>query len=601
MTPSQPLDLGSLRALYGSRLSKPSQLIEAIYGRIQSGPLKPIWTSLVPRRLALARARELDDDPIGPALPLYGVPYAIKDNIDLEGVETTAGCPAFGFQPARSATVVQALTDAGAIAVGKTNLDQFATGLVGTRSPYGACSSIYDERYISGGSSSGSAVAVASGLVSFALGTDTAGSGRVPAAFNNLVGLKPTRGVLSTRGVFPACRTLDCVTILARSCDDAHTVWLAARGFDGEDPYSRAPQAGAAAAPWLAGKFRFGVPSMAQCQFFGDEAAADLYEQALENLRSLGGEAVEIDFPVFREAANLLYSGPWVAERLAAIGEFFDVHAGEINPVVREVISSARRYSAVDTYRAEYRLRELRRETEAQWAAMDVLALPTTGTIYTHEQVAADPIATNTNLGYYTNFVNLLDLAAVAVPAGFRPNGLPFGISLIGPAFSEEALLALADRFHRSHADVPGTALDIGCYPPDCVPLAVVGAHLSGQPLNHQLIDIGARLVRACRTAADYQLYALEKAVPPKPALVRNPEFSGSGIEVEVWAVPVDRFGGFVAAVPAPLTIGNVMLDNGESVKGFLGEPYAVAGASEITRFGGWRNYRADKKIAGGH
>jgi len=594
MKPTQELDLGSVRALYKSGVSRPSELLDAVvYARIQSGPLKPVWTSLVSRRTALARARELESDPMGAVLPLYGVPYAVKDNLDVAGVDTTVGCPAFAFSPKRSATVVQLLDEAGAIAVGKTNLDQFATGLVGTRSPYGACSSVYDPRYISGGSSSGSAVAVASGLVSFALGSDTAGSGRVPAAFNNLVGLKPTRGVLSTLGLFPACRTLDCVTVLARTCHDAHTVWMAARRFDADDPFSRAPRPGEAAAPWASGHFRFGVPSLAKLEFFGDEAAADLYEQAIGGLRSIGGEVVEIDFSLFREAANLLYSGPWVAERMAALGRFFDDHSGQMNPVVREIIGGARRYSAVDAYRAEYRLRELRRETEAQWALMDVLALPTAGTIYTHEEVAADPIGTNTNLGYYTNFVNLLDLAAVAVPAGFRPNGLPFGISLVGPAFSEEGLLALADRYHRSHSQVPGPVLDIGPCPPDCVALAVVGAHLSGQPLNRQLTEIGARLLRACRTDAGYRLYALDRAVPPKPALVRDRDFAGPGIEVEVWAVPLGHFGGFVAAVPPPLTIGNAVLDSGETVKCFLAEPYAVSQASEITRLGGWRAYLA--------
>jgi allophanate hydrolase len=593
MTPSQSIDLGSVRALYKSGTSRPTELIESIYSRIQSGPLKPVWISLAPRRTSLARARELENDPMGAVLPLYGVPYAIKDNFDLEGAETTVGCPAFGYSTERSATVVQLLNEAGAVPVGKTNLDQFATGLVGTRSPYGACSSIYDARYISGGSSAGSAVAVAAGLVSFALGSDTAGSGCVAAAFNNLVGLKPTRGALSTIGLFPACRSLDCATVLARTCHDAHTVWLAARRFDPDDPYSRCARPGEAAAPWVSGRFRFGVPSMAQLEFFGDEAAADLYEQAIGNLRSLGGEVVEIDFAPFREAAEVLNSGPWVAERLAALGRFFDEHSKEMNPVVREIIGGGRRYSAVDAYKAEYRLRELRRQTEAQWAAMDVLALPTAGTIYTHEQVAADPIGTNDNLGYYTNFVNLLDLAAVAAPAGFRPNGLPFGISLIGPAFSEEGLLAVADRFHRSHSETPGPAIDIGLCPPDCVALAVVGAHLSDQPLNRQLTEMGARLLRACRTAPGYRLYALDRAMPPKPALVRDEAFSGPGIEVEVWAVPTGHFGGFVAAVPAPLTIGNAVLDSGETVNCFLAEPYAVSQATEITRHGGWRGYLA--------
>ncbi|HEV8148306.1 MAG TPA: allophanate hydrolase [Bryobacteraceae bacterium] len=564
--------------------------IATIYDRIEAGPLAPVWISLVPREISLARARELE----GSALPLAGVPFAIKDNIDLARLPTTAGCPAYAYSPERSATVVAKLIDAGAIPIGKTNLDQFATGLVGTRSPHGACSSVFDDRYISGGSSSGSAIAVASGLVDFSLGTDTAGSGRVPAAFNNLVGLKPTRGVLSTLGVVPACRTLDCVSVFARSCGNAHTVWKAARGFDPGDPFSRTPQPGKDAAPWLAGPFRFGVPSADQLEFFGDNAAAELYRQAIEHVERIGGDRVEIDFSVFRAAADLLYSGPWVAERLAAIRPFFESRAEEMNSVVHGIISGATRYSAVDAFGSQYRLAELRRSAEREWERMDVLVLPTTGTIYTQEAVTADPVRLNTNLGFYTNFVNLLDLAAVAVPAGFRANGLPFGISFIGPAFSDEALLAMADRYHRAHADVPGPAVDLGSYPPGCIAIAVVGAHLSGQPLNWQLTDRRARLMKTTRTAAGYRLYALDGTQPPKPGLFRDQGFDGPGIEVEVWAIPENQFGGFVANVPPPLGIGTAVLQDGESVKCFICEPCAIAGSPEITHFGGWRNYLAN-------
>jgi allophanate hydrolase len=517
--------------------------------------------------------------------PLSGLTFAIKDNIDLAGVPTTAGCPAYAYSPARSAPVVERLIDAGAVPLGKTNMDQFATGLVGTRSPYGACSSVFDERYISGGSSSGSAVAVASGQVNFALGTDTAGSGRVPAAFNNLVGMKPTRGLLSTTGVVPACRSLDCVTILTRTSADARRVFEIAQGFDPADPYSRVPTPGQGAAPWAAGPFRFGVPTADRLEFFGDREAALLYRKAVADLESLGGARVEIDYALFRAAADLLYSGPWVAERLAAIGPFLERHAGDMNPVVRDIIAGARRFTAVDAFQAEYKLRELRRATEAEWARMDVLVLPTTGTIYTHEAVAADPVRLNTNLGYYTNFVNLLDLAAIAVPAGFRPNGLPFGISIIGPAFTDLGLLALASRHLREPVDeaVPG-----------CIAVAVLGAHLSGQPLNWQLTQRGARLLKTCRTAPGYRFYALEGAIP-KPGLIRQEGFTGPGIEVEIWAVPEDRFGGFVAAVPPPLGIGNATLDNGDTVKCFICEPYALANAREITHFGGWRKYLESK------
>jgi len=426
-----------------------------------------------------------------PGLPLSGLTFAVKDNIDLAGVPTTAACPAYAYSPEKSATVVERLMDAGAIPVGKTNMDQFATGLVGTRSPYGACSCVFDERYISGGSSSGSAVAVASRQVDFALGTDTAGSGRVPAAFNNLVGMKPTRGLLSTSGVVPACRSLDCVTILTRTCAEAAKVFEVACGFDPSDPYSRVPGPGQAAAPWATGAFRFGVPAGGQLEFFGDDAAAALFQEAVADLQSIGGTPVRIDYSLFKAAAELLYSGPWVAERLAAIGPFLDAHGADMNPVVRDIIAGARRFTAVDAFHAEYKLRQLRRATEAEWARVDVLVLPTTGTIYTHEAVAADPVRLNTNLGYYTNFVNLLDLAAVAVPAGFRPNGLPFGISIIGPAVTDRGLLALACRY--LHEPIDGTV-------PGCIAVAVLGAHLTGQPLNWQLSERGARLLKTCRT-----------------------------------------------------------------------------------------------------
>ncbi len=565
---------------------KPSERVEQAYDRIAREPLAPVWISLVPREAALARARTLETDTSAASKPLYGMTFAIKDNIDLAGLPTTAACPAFAYEPATDARVVTRLCEAGAIPIGKTNMDQFATGLVGVRTPYGACSSVFDSRYISGGSSSGSAVAVARGLVDFSLGTDTAGSGRVPAAFNGLIGLKPTRGLLSTRGIVPACRTLDCVSVFARTCREAHSVWTAARGFDRLDAYSREAAPGQDAAPWLAGAFRFGVPAADQLEFFGDEEAAALYAAAVSRMEGMGGEKVEIDFSVFRRAADLLYSGPWVAERLAAIAPFMGAHADEINPVVRQVISGGSQYSAVEAFRAVYRLGELEREASAQWKRMDILALPTTGTIYTHEAVAAEPLKLNTNLGYYTNFVNLLDLAAVSVPAGVRPNGLPFGISFIGRAFSDEGLLALADQFC-------GTKPALGfATPPGCISLAVVGAHLSGQPLNSQLSERGARLLKTCRTAAGYRLYALAGSLPPKPGLVRDEGFAGPGIEVEVWAVPENTLGSFVAAIPAPLGIGSVSLDDGSVVKCFICEPYAIATAREITQFGGWRAYR---------
>lgn len=523
----------------------------------------PVWIRAIPEKPAVDG-------------PLAGLKFAVKDNIDVAGVPTTAGCPEFAYMPERSAFVVDRLEKAGARAIGKTNLDQFATGLVGVRSPYGACSSIFHPEYVSGGSSSGSAVAVATGQVDFALGTDTAGSGRVPAAFNGIIGLKPTRGLLSMRGVVPACRSLDCVSIFSRDIATASRVLDAAAGFDEDDWSSRAFDD--AAAPWAGGAYRVGVPPASQLQFFGDDAARTLFEQAVRDREAAGATPVEIDFTPFQQAAQLLYQGPWVAERLAAIEAFLKSSPDAVHPVVRGIISGGARYSAVDTFRAQYRLAELRRAAEAEWRKMDVLLLPTTGTIYRIADVEQHPVELNTNLGYYTNFVNLFDLAALAIPAGVRPNGLPFGVSLIGPAFSDRALLAIASR-------TPAT--------PACIQVAVVGAHLTGQPLNQQLTSRGARLLRTTKTAASYRLYALANTAPPKPGLVREEGFAGPGIEVEVWSIPTSAFGSFVGLIPPPLGIGTLTLDDGSAVKGFICEPAGLADAREITGFGGWRAYLA--------
>jgi allophanate hydrolase len=587
--------VGPLLSAYAAGALDPATVLREVYAAIGRRGADSVWIHVVPLEDALAQldaARQRRD--AGAALPLLGVPFAIKDNIDVAGRPTTAGCPAFAYKPETTATVVRRLQAAGAVLVGKTNLDQFATGLTGTRSPYGALSSVFDPAYVAGGSSSGSAVAVAARLVAFALGTDTAGSGRVPAAFNGIVGFKPTRGLVSTAGVVPACRSLDCVSVLAPTVDDVARVFAVARGPDPEDPYSR-EHTGAPVS--LGPGFRFGVPGHAQREFFGDEAAARLYEQALDRLEALGGRRVEIDLSPFRGAAELLYGGPWLAERLAALGPFFDAHPEEIHPVVRTIVGRAAALSAVDVFHGMYRLEALRRGAAAQWAGMDVLVLPTTGTIYRHTAVEADPIRLNDNLGYYTNFVNLLDCCAVAVPAGLRPNGLPFGISLIGPAFHDEMICALGTIWERRREE---RSLDPGGAVPRssgdrAVQLAVVGAHLSGQPLNRALADRGARLVRACRTAPVYRLYALRATVPPRPGLVRVAGEPGAAVEVEVWELGEAAFGSFVAAIPPPLSIGTVTLEDGEAVKGFLCEAHAVAGADDISACGGWRAYLAGR------
>jgi allophanate hydrolase len=604
------MDIGTLLTEYEAGQQRPEDVVSAIYDRIDREGLRPVWISLVPREQALARARTVADGDRA-NYPLLGIPFAVKDNIDVGGMATTAACPAFAYTASESATVVERLEQAGAILIGKTNMDQFATGLVGTRSPYGACSSVFDARYISGGSSSGSAVAVASGLVSFALGTDTAGSGRVPAMFNNLIGLKPTRGVLSSHGVVPACRTLDCVSIFAETAHDAALVLEVAQGYDPRDPYSRRPATGDGAAPWSAGtgdarSFRFGVPRQSDLEFYGDEQNPALYAAAVEALRELGGESVEFDLGPFLEVAQLLYRGPWVAERYTVVEALMESGA-ELDPTVRTIIGRARGISAADAFRGAYALEELRSRLRPLRDELDLLLLPTAPRTYTHAEIAEAPVERNSHLGHYTNFVNLLDLAAVAVPSGMRADGLPFGVSLIGQAFTERALLPLADALHRRLATTLGGSerrlsatptLAPMQTPHGCLLMAVVGAHLTGQPLNWQLTQRGGRLIRRCRTSANYRFFALKGTVPAKPGLVRVPGFMGPGIEVEVWALPANTVGTFVDGVPAPLSIGTLVLEDGSLVKGFLAEPEAVEDATEITAFGGWRAYLESQRTA---
>jgi allophanate hydrolase len=608
-------EMGALAAAYRSGTVTPADVVEEVLRRIADRGDAAIWIALWPRERLLAEAAEVARRrEAGEPLPLYGVPFGVKDNIDVAGLPTTAACPAFAYQPERDAAVVARLRAAGALCVGKTNLDQFATGLVGTRSPYGVPRNAFDPRLIPGGSSSGSGVAVALGQVSFALGTDTAGSGRVPAAYGNVVGLKPSPGVLSTTGVVPACRSLDCVSVFALTCEDAGRVGDLARGYDATDPYAR-PEADAMAlspsssspAP---GRFRFGVPAAGERQFFGDAASADAYAAALAQLAALGGEEVTVDLAPFLEAGAMLYGGPFVAERLEAAGALLARAPGSILPVTRAILEGARQHRAVDAFAALGQLRALRRRAAEALAAVDFLALPTAPTIYTVAAVVAEPLALNANLGRYTAFVNLLDLAALAVPAGMRAGGLPFGVTLIGPWGSDARLGAVGSALHRATsthlgatgwplppASVPAPAPEPAPppAPPETVSLVVVGAHLSGEPLNHQLTDAGGELVRATRTAPVYRLYALPGTVPPKPGLVRIADgdvVAGGAIAVEVWALGPAAFGRFVARVPAPLCIGIIELEDGTRSSGFLCEAHAVADARDITSFGGWREFR---------
>jgi allophanate hydrolase len=607
-------DLPSLREAYRQGVSVRSVIAEArrrcaedahhaFIHRLSESELEP----------HLARLEGLD----ATSLPLYGVPFAIKDNIDLAGVPTTAACPAFAHTPEASAFVVQRLLDAGAIPLGKTNLDQFATGLNGTRSPYGACANSFDRDFISGGSSSGSAVAVAKGWVSFSLGTDTAGSGRVPAAFNNLVGLKPTCGLLSTTGVVPACRSLDTVNVFALDAADAHDVLQVAAAPDAADPYSRPTSP--AGVDFSMGPFRFGVPRAADLAFFGNEAARQLFDAAVARAIALGGTPVEVDFSPFIEAARLLYEGPWVAERYQAIQAFIDAQPEAVFPPVRDIIEAGRGKSAAELFAGLHRLKALRRVCDQVWQGVDCLLTPTAGTIYRIAEMQADPIRLNSHLGHYTNYMNLLDYSAVAVPAGFLADGeaagLPWGVTFVAPAHKDLTLLRLADRFHRDVSrETPGytlgataltfDAIDRHAQPPalhkddparsGTIPVAVCGAHLSGLPLNPQLTSRGARLLCAIDSAPRYRLYALPGGPVARPGMVRVSE-GGQAIPLEVWSVPAEHFGSFVAGIPAPLGIGKVELADGRVVPGFICEGIGTEGATDITHFGGWRNYLANK------
>ncbi|WP_175851225.1 allophanate hydrolase [Burkholderia cepacia] len=600
-----PGSIAALRARYEAGTLTPHALVDAIAAHFDAGDPHHAWIRPLTHAEMTAYADALAGRDIA-SLPLYGVPFAIKDNIDLAGIPTTAACPAYAYTPDRSAPVVERLIAAGAIPVGKTNLDQFATGLSGQRSPYGACRNALDPRYASGGSSSGSAVAVALGVAAFSLGTDTAGSGRVPAAFHGLVGLKPTRGVLSTLGVVPACRSLDCVSVFAHSPADARSVFAVAQGVTEGDPYGRAwqPQPDVDRVRSL-GRSGFGVPRADQLEFFGDESYRAAWGAALERLRATGARIVEIDFSPFLAAARLLYEGPWVAERLAALGAFAAREPDALHPVIRTIVGGASRFSAADAFAAFDRLATLRIEAARAWAGLDAIVMPTSATTATVAALEADPIGINSRFGYYTNFVNLLDLSAIAVPAGVCKTGahagLPFGITFVGRAHDDARLLDLAQAWGDGDQAVreAGSAATADAAPTEAtgvVRVAVVGAHLRGEPLNGQLTQRRARFVAATTTAATYRLYALSGAASggsvAKPGLVRVPE-GGAPIAVEIWEMPVDAYGSFVAGIAAPLGIGTLTLADGSRVQGFLCESAALDEATDITRFGGWRAYRA--------
>jgi len=579
------LSLNALRTAYLAGTMDPERLCAELDARAESCLDHNIWIHrLTPAERAPYLARLAQSDPR--ELPLYGVPFAIKDNIDLAGIPTTAACPGYRYVPSRSAFVVERLTALGAIPMGKTNLDQFATGLVGSRSPYGATRNAWNAEWISGGSSGGSAVACAKGLVSFALGTDTAGSGRVPAALNGLIGVKPTRGLLSLAGVVPACQSLDCVSIFAANVADASRLLSHAAVPDAADPWSRSGHALSRAGT----SFRYGVPR--QLEFFGDAEAPRLFAAARARLQALGGEEIEIDFEPFLEAARLLYEGPWVSERYAAIERFIEEQPESLFPVTRQIISGGRERRAVELFKAQHRLQALKHRADQVFTRCECVLTPTLGRPHILAAVAADPVRLNSELGHYTNFMNLLDYSALALPAGIGTAGVPWGVTLFAPAFADARLLDLGARFLGQRESESAPAQPAPRASATETTLVVCGAHLSGLPLNGELLARGARLVRACRTAPVYRLHALAGGPPRRPGLTRDVA-RGAAIEVEEWALSAAALGNFMAGVPAPLAIGRVELEDGSLPHGFLCEAHALQGAEEITSLGGWRAYLA--------
>jgi allophanate hydrolase len=602
MGADQPETIAAIVAAHRAGTITPAQTVARSYQRIRDHNDPAVIISLRDEKDAIAEADRLAARKDSAGLPLYGVPVAVKDNIDALGFPTTAACPAFSYTPAHDSTAVERLRAAGAIIIGKTNLDQFATGLVGVRSPYGIPKNPIREDLIPGGSSSGSAVAVSAGLVPLSLGTDTAGSGRVPAMLNNIVGLKPSLGMISTAGLVPACRTLDCISVFALTVDDAATALSVMAAPDAADPFSRDRPFGTMT-PFPA-NVRLGVPRNGQLIFFGDKKSEAAYGEALQRWTALGATLVEFDLEPFYETARLLYEGPWVAERYLVIRNLLASAPDAIHPVTREITAAGARLTAAETFSAVYRLQGLRKIAERAFAQIDALVLPTAPTAYSTAQVLANPIELNSRLGTYTNFVNLLDLCGLALPASMRADGIPFGITLLAPA-GRDAWLASIGRVFHADTKLPAGAK--GVAQPTLAPLpeatndeiliAVVGAHLSGMALNGELKALNGRLVETTRTAPDYKLFALP-TTPPKPGMLRVEAGKGSAIELEVWSLSASAFGRFVNAIPPPLSIGTVKLADGSGVKGFVVEPAVLGEARDITGYGGWRAYMAEAATA---
>ena len=594
---SLDLDLTRLHAVYASGLS-PERVVEDVLAHIEVVADPGIFIARVAYADLIAACRALP--PFDPVLnPLWGVPFAVKDNIDVAGMQTTAGCPGFAMTPSRSARVVERLSSAGALLIGKANLDQFATGLVGVRMPYPVPRNAIDPSLVPGGSSSGSAVADAQGIVTFALDTDTAGSGRVPAGLNNIVGLKPSVGAVSCRGVLPACRTLDCVSVFAGSVDDAWTAYAVMAGMDEEESYTRSITLGRPGA--MPSGLRVGVPREVDLRFFGDAAAADAWRAAASLLRFLDVGIVEIGMTPFLETAALLSEGTWISERYQAIRAFVESHPTDLHSVTRGIIEGARRLSAADAFAGSYRLQDLKRAARPVWERIDTLMVPTAPHAPTLADLAADPIGPNSALGLYTNFVNLLDLAALAVPGPWRTDHRAAGVAFIGPRECDALQASIGLTFHSASGVGMGPARKISApiaatdtpLPHDVIELTVVGAHLSGLALNGELTTLGGRFVGSVATEPCYRLYALPGGPPHRPGLLRVPDTDGLAITVEVWALPPEGIARFVSKIPAPLGIGTLKLADGSRPKGFLCEPEGVRTSTDISSFGGWRAYLA--------
>ena len=579
----------SILESYRAGSETPRGLISRIQAEIDADPGRD---SLFIRRLS---AQELEPhllrlESANPSmLPLFGVPFVIKDNIDLAGVPTTAACPEYVYTPEHSSFVVELLIQAGAIPLGKVNLDQFATGLVGVRSPYGVPTNPIHPGYIPGGSSSGSAVAVAQGYAAFSLGTDTAGSGRVPAAFNELIGLKPSRGILSNRGVVPACRSLDCVSVFAHTVCDARTVFEVICRFDPSDDFARSYEGHTIVFP---DRVRVGVPDMKDLCFFGNAAYENKFYEYLDELSGMPQvELKTIEFAPFLGAARLLYEGSWVAERYAAVGGFLDRHPDAAHPVTASIIAKGKALDATFVFENMYALQRCRRRAESVMREVDLVVTPTTGTHYRVSEVLADPLQTNSNLGYYTNFMNLLDFAALAIPAGRTEFGLPFGVTLFAPSQSDHALMGFAAMLR----DEPFSAYTRA---EDRMELAVCGAHMRGLPLSQQWSGIGGKYVRELSTAPAYRMICLHHKDPIRPGLVRRPNGAdGASLEMELWSLPVNQVGRFLSMIEEPLGLGSIQTADGKWVHGFICEA-AVASlpsSEDITHHGSWRRFLASK------